>query len=73
MKERVEEINRDITEPSSPKEDEQLLFERLTKIKEQIKKNKEKVNRKKDTKEETLSFQNMRTSSRLRGRGKKMK
>lgn len=34
MKERIEETNRDIPEPSSPKEDEQLLSERLAKIKE---------------------------------------
>jgi len=50
MKERVEEINKDIPEPSSPQEDEHLLSERLTKIKEKIKKNKEKEKRKKDTK-----------------------
>eukprot|EP00253_Pinus_taeda_P031483 PITA_31483 len=54
MKARVEKINKDIPEPSSPKEDEQILSERLTKIKEQIKKDKEKGKKKKDTKEETL-------------------
>lgn len=42
MKERVEEINKDIPEPSSPQEDEKLLSEILTKIKEKIKRNEEK-------------------------------
>ena len=65
MRERAEEINEDTPEPSSPQEDEQLLSKRLTTIKEQIKKNKEKGNRMKDTKEETTSFQNLRRSSRL--------
>ncbi len=32
MKEKVEEIHKDIPEPSSPKEDEQLLSKRLIKI-----------------------------------------
>lgn len=73
MKERVEEIKRDIPEPLSPKDDEQLLSERLTKIQEQIKKDKEKGKRKKDTKEETIGFQNLRRSSRLRGKVNKMK
>ena len=65
MKESAEEINEDIPEPSSPQEDEQLLSERLTKIRDQIKKKKEIGNRKKDTREETISFQNLRRSSRI--------
>jgi len=65
MKERAEEINEDIHEPSSPQEDEYLLSKRLTKIREQINKKKEIGKRKKDTREETISFQNLRRSSRL--------
>ena len=42
MKERAEEINEDIPEPSSPQEDEQLLSEILTNIREKIKKKKER-------------------------------
>jgi len=68
MKERAKEINEDIPEPSSPQEDEQLLSERLTKIREQIKKKKEIRKRKKDTREETINFQNLRRSSRLQGK-----
>lgn len=42
MKERVEEINKDIPEPSSAQEDEQLLSERLTKTSEQSRKTRRK-------------------------------
>ena len=72
MKERAEQINEDIPKPSSPQEDEQLLSEILTKIREQIKKKKEIGKRKKDTREETISFQNLRRSSRLRGKVRKV-
>lgn len=41
-------------------------------IKEKIKKKKEIGKRKKDTREETISFQNLRRSSRLRGKVKKV-
>jgi len=44
----------------------------LTNIKEQIKKNKEIGNRKKDTREKTISFQNLRRSSRIQGKVKKV-
>ena len=73
MKEKVEEVYRDIPEPAAPKEDEQLLSERLIKIREQIKKDKEKGKRKKDTEEEIIGSQNLRRSSRLRGKVKKVK
>ena len=72
MIERAKVINEDIPEPSSPQEDEEILSERLAKIKEQIKKNKEKGKKKKDTKEETISFQNLRKSSRLQGEVKRV-
>jgi len=65
MEQRVEEINDDIPKPSSPQEDEKLLSETLTKIREQTKKKKGIGKRKKDTREETISFQNLRRSSRL--------
>jgi len=73
MKEKVEEIHMDIPEPSSPKDDEQLLSEKVIKIREQIKKDKEKGKRKKDIEEEIICSQNLRRSSRLQGKVKKVK
>lgn len=72
MKERAKVIIEDIPEPSSPQENEQFLSERLIEIKEKIKKNKEIGKGKKDTRKEIISFQNLRRSSRIRGKVKKV-
>lgn len=73
IKEKVEEIYKDILEPSSPKEDEQLLSKRLIKIKDQRKRDKEKGKRKQVIVEEIIGSQSLRRSSRLRGKVKKEK
>lgn len=73
MKQKVEEIHKNIPEPSSSMEDEQLLLERLIKIRDQLKKEKEKGKRKQIIEEEIIGSQSLRRSFRLRGKVKKSK